>query len=53
MVSTTIAVAERYHVVVDFSKFSAGTKRYFVNTIEHKDGKVPKDVISLKDILSG
>ncbi len=49
----TQAIAERYDIVVDFSKFAPGTKLYFVNTIEHKDGKGPKDVIALNEILSG
>ena len=47
------SIAERYDIVVDFSKFAAGTKLYFVNTVEHESGKGPKGVVPLNDILSG
>jgi FtsP/CotA-like multicopper oxidase with cupredoxin domain len=49
----TQGIAERYDIVVDFSQFKPGTKLYFVNTIEHRDGAGPKDVIPLNEILSG
>ena len=49
----TQAIAERYDIVVDFSQFAPGTKLYFVNTLEHRDGAGPKDNIPLNDILSG
>ena len=49
----TQGIAERYDIVVDFSQFAPGTKLYFVNTLEHRDGAGPKDNIPLNDILSG
>jgi manganese oxidase len=49
----TQAIAERYDIVVDFRQFAPGTKLYFVNTLEHRDGSGPKDNIPLDEILSG
>lgn len=46
-------IAERYDIVVDFAGFKAGDKLYFVNLLEHDDGKGPKRVISLNEVLSG
>ncbi|MEJ8838313.1 multicopper oxidase domain-containing protein [Ramlibacter sp. AN1133] len=48
----TQAIAERYDIVVDFSKFKAGTKLYFVNTMHHDTGIVAKYKVALQDILS-
>jgi FtsP/CotA-like multicopper oxidase with cupredoxin domain len=47
------AIAERYDIVVDFSAFAPGSRLYFVNLLEHDDGKGPKDVIPLSEVLSG
>jgi FtsP/CotA-like multicopper oxidase with cupredoxin domain len=49
----TQGIAERYDIIVDFSQFAPGEKLYFVNTLEHDDGKAPKNQISLSDIQSG
>ncbi len=51
----TIGIAERYDVIVDFSKhgIKPGDKLYFVNVLEHTDGRRPKEKIPLEDILSG
>ena len=49
----TQAIAERFDIVVDFSQFQPGTKLYFVNTLEHRDGAGPKEEVPLADILSG
>ncbi|HET9580638.1 MAG TPA: Ig-like domain-containing protein [Usitatibacter sp.] len=49
----TQGIAERYDIVVDFSKFKDGDKLYFVNKLEHQDGKTPKQSIPLSQILSG
>ena len=49
----TMAIAERYDIVVDFSKYAPGTKLYFVNTLEHATGIGPKGEVPLADILSG
>ncbi|HEX6882141.1 MAG TPA: multicopper oxidase domain-containing protein [Planctomycetota bacterium] len=46
-------IAERYDIVVDFSAFAPGTRLYFVNVLEHDDGKGPKEQIPLSDVLSG
>ena len=47
------SIAERDDIIVDFSKFAAGSKLYFVNMLEHQDGKSPKQWINLATILSG
>jgi FtsP/CotA-like multicopper oxidase with cupredoxin domain len=47
------SIAERYDIIVDFSQFSTGTKLYMVNTLAFDDGRGPKEVIPLADILSG
>jgi FtsP/CotA-like multicopper oxidase with cupredoxin domain len=50
-------IAERYDIVVDFSKYKADpvnpTKVYFVNLCEHQDGKKPSKDLSLADALAG
>ena len=48
----TQAIAERYDIVVDFSKFAPGTKLYMVNTMHHDTGILAKRKIPLADILS-
>jgi FtsP/CotA-like multicopper oxidase with cupredoxin domain len=46
-------IAERYDIVVDFSRFASGTKLYLVNILEHQDGKGTRSKVPLGDILSG
>ncbi|MEQ1891286.1 MAG: multicopper oxidase domain-containing protein, partial [Planctomycetota bacterium] len=46
-------IAERYDIVVDFSRFQPGDRLYFVNTLAHQDGKAPEGAIPLTDIISG
>ncbi|MHB8763639.1 MAG: multicopper oxidase domain-containing protein [Deferrisomatales bacterium] len=46
-------VAERYDIVVDFSQFEPGTKLYFVNAMEHQNGRGSRATISMADIVSG
>jgi FtsP/CotA-like multicopper oxidase with cupredoxin domain len=46
-------IAERYDIIVDFSQFAADTKLYFVNIMEHEDGKGTKSKVPVEDILSG
>jgi FtsP/CotA-like multicopper oxidase with cupredoxin domain len=46
-------IAERYDIIVDFSKYALGTKVYFVNLCEHQDGKKPSKDLSLADALAG
>jgi len=46
-------IAERYDIIVDFSQFQPGDRLYFVNVLEHTDGRAPKDQIPLAEIISG
>ncbi|GAB3665586.1 hypothetical protein GCM10028813_46990 [Ramlibacter alkalitolerans] len=46
------AIAERYDIVVDFSKLAVGTKVYFVNIMEHDTGIGVKQNIPLAEVLS-
>ncbi len=46
-------IAERYDVVIDFSKYQIGEKLHFVNLCEHEDGRGPKDDLSIAEALSG
>lgn len=46
-------IAERYDIVIDFSRYSVGQKVWMVNLAEHDNGKrVAKD-LSLSEALSG
>jgi manganese oxidase len=47
-----LGIAERYDIVVDF-KDLIGKKLYFVNVLEHENGKGPSRVIPLASVLSG
>jgi FtsP/CotA-like multicopper oxidase with cupredoxin domain len=51
----TQAIAERYDIVVDFSKngIKPGDRLYFVNVLEHKNGRRPNGKIPLEQVLSG
>ena len=49
----TQGIAERYDIVIDFSQFKEGDKLYFVNTLEHQDGRTPKQSIPIDQIISG
>jgi FtsP/CotA-like multicopper oxidase with cupredoxin domain len=46
-------IAERYDIVIDFSKYPVGWKVWMVNLLEHDDGRGPKGKLSLRDALSG
>src|SRR5919201_2813684 len=48
-----IGIAERYDVVIDFSRYSKGDKLYFVNLAEHGDGRRPSKDLSIGEALSG
>lgn len=50
----TQSIAERYDIVVDFSRhgIQPGDRLYFVNVLEHRDGRRPKDRIPLREVLS-
>ena len=46
-------IAERYDIVIDFSRYTAGTKVHLVNLAEHQDGRrVAKD-LSISEAMSG
>ena len=49
------SIAERYDIIVDFSKhgIKPGDRLYFVNVLEHTNGKRAGDKIPLDRILSG
>ena len=46
-------IAERYDIVIDFSKYSVGSKVWMVNLCEHQDGKKPFADRTLADALAG
>ena len=48
-------IAERYDIIVDFSKngIQPGDKLFFVNIMEHEDGKGTKSKVPMADIVSG
>jgi manganese oxidase len=46
-------IAERYDVVIDFSRYTVGDKVALVNLCEHQDGKKPAKDLALSDALSG
>ncbi len=50
----THAIAERYDIIVDFAKngINPGDKLYFVNTLEHTNGRLPNKQIDLGSILN-
>ena len=46
-------IAERYDIVIDFSRYSIGQKVWMVNLAEHDNGRKPKEDLSLREALSG
>jgi FtsP/CotA-like multicopper oxidase with cupredoxin domain len=46
-------IAERYDIVIDFSRYTVGSKVWMVNLAEHQDGKKPSKDLSLSEALSG
>ena len=46
-------IAERYDVIIDFSRYTIGAKIQMVNLTEHSDGKGPKQDLTLREALSG
>ena len=46
-------IAERYDIVIDFSRYSIGQKVWMVNLAEHQDGKRPSDDLTIAEALSG
>ncbi|HET9597025.1 MAG TPA: multicopper oxidase domain-containing protein [Anaeromyxobacteraceae bacterium] len=48
-----LGVAERYDIVVDFSRYPVGTKLWLVNLAEHEDGRRVARDLSVAQALSG
>ena len=46
-------IAERYDIVIDFSRYAIDDKVWLVNLCEHDDGRGPKRNLSLADALAG
>jgi manganese oxidase len=46
-------IGERYDIVIDFSKYSVGTKLHLVNCCEHENGRGPAGDLPLAQALSG
>ena len=46
-------IAERYDIVIDFSRYAIGDKLYFVNLAEHDDGRGPKRDLSVAAAFNG
>jgi manganese oxidase len=48
-----LGVAERYDIVIDFSRYSIGQSVFMVNLAQHEDGREVADDLSLSEALSG
>jgi FtsP/CotA-like multicopper oxidase with cupredoxin domain len=48
-----IGIAERYDVVIDFSRYAVGAKVYWVNLTQQTNGKKPDKDLSLSEALAG
>ncbi len=48
-----IGIAERYDVVIDFSRYAVGSKVYWVNLTQQTNGKKPDKDLSLSEALQG
>src|SRR5215813_1756451 len=46
-------IAERYDIVVDFSKFRIGDRVYLVNLLKQTDGRKPAGALSLREAMTG
>jgi len=46
-------IAERYDIVIDFSRYSIGQTVWMVNLAEHEDGRLPSKDLSIAEALSG
>ncbi|HWH59995.1 MAG TPA: multicopper oxidase domain-containing protein [Terriglobales bacterium] len=46
-------IAERYDIVIDFSRYNVGSKVWMVNLCEHQDGAKPSKDRTLADALGG
>ncbi|HEX9085748.1 MAG TPA: multicopper oxidase domain-containing protein [Gemmatimonadaceae bacterium] len=48
-----LGIAERYDIIIDFSRYLAGQKVWLVNLCEHENGAGPSGNVSLADALAG
>jgi manganese oxidase len=48
-----LGIAERYDIVIDFARYSAGTTVYLVNLQEQTDGKKPGQILSVSSAMKG
>src|SRR5919206_3631630 len=46
-------IAERYDIVIDFSRYKIGDKVWMVNLAEHETGKLPSRDLTVAEALSG
>jgi FtsP/CotA-like multicopper oxidase with cupredoxin domain len=46
-----MGIAERYDIVIDFSRYSIGQRVHMVNLAEHEDGRKPRRDVSLAEAL--
>ena len=45
--------AERYDIVVDFSRFRIGDRVYLVNLLQQRDGRRPDGALTLREAMTG
>ena len=48
-----LGVAERYGIVIDFSRYAVGDKVWLVNLAEHESGRLVSKDLTLREALSG
>src|SRR6267142_6700064 len=48
-----LGVAERYDIVIDFSRYSIGPSVSMVNLLLHENGTMPETTVSLSSALAG
>jgi len=48
-----LGIAERYDIVIDFSRYNIGDKVWLVNVLEHENGAVPAGAIPLAQAVAG
>jgi FtsP/CotA-like multicopper oxidase with cupredoxin domain len=46
-------IAERYDIVIDFSRYAVGSKVYMVNLTQQTNGKKPDKDLSIQEALAG
>jgi FtsP/CotA-like multicopper oxidase with cupredoxin domain len=53
MATDELGIAERYDIIIDFSKFQLNDVLHLVNLCEHEDGRGPDGNLSMAAALSG